>query len=251
MEQKEIYLLILSASVTFFVLSVSLAALFILMQKRREIYQKEINKVRIEMVEQTLKNISWEIHDNIGQILSTMNLYGYKIHTELPEKFQPPVEELQGLIQTAITEVRSLSKSLNTDYIKNIGLIKSIELELDRLKRLSFMETEFSVVGKPFNIPNDSEVFLHRIIQEFLSNSVKYAQAKKIEIKLIFEDRKLKIYAKDDGIGFDDTIIQGTGLLNMKNRARLIGAFLKLESELNKGTNLEIIYKPKVIENDK
>ena len=145
MEQKEIYLLIISASITFFVLSVSLAALFILMQRRRDIYQKEINKVRVEMVEQTLKNISWEIHDNIGQILSTMNLYGYKIHSEVPEKFQPPVEELQELIQTAISEVRGLSKSLNTDYIKNVGLIKSVKLELDRFKRLSFMETEFEI----------------------------------------------------------------------------------------------------------
>ncbi|MFA7447454.1 MAG: ATP-binding protein [Weeksellaceae bacterium] len=250
MEQKEIYLLIISASITFFVLSVSLAALFILMQRRRDIYQKEINKVRVEMVEQTLKNISWEIHDNIGQILSTMNLYGYKIHSEVPEKFQPPVEELQELIQTAISEVRGLSKSLNTDYIKNVGLIKSVELELDRFKRLSFMETEFEVMGQPFTIPNDSEVFLLRILQEFFSNTMKYAQAKKIDVKFIFEEKKLEVYVKDDGIGFDGSNIQGTGLLNMKNRARLIGAFLKLESELGKGTNLEIIYKRKVTEND-
>ena len=251
MEQKEIYLLILSASVTFFVLSISLAALFILMQRRRDIYQKEINKVRVEMVEQTLKNISWEIHDNIGQILSTMNLYGYKIHSEVPEKYQPSVEELQELIQTAISEVRGLSKSLNTDYIKNVGLIKSVELELNRFKRLNFMETELIVIGEPFKIPTDSEVFLLRILQEFFSNTMKYAQAKKAEVKFIFEDRKLEIYVKDDGIGFDDSIIQGTGILNMKNRARLIGAFLKLESELGKGTHLEIIYKRKVTENDK
>lgn len=250
MEQKEIYLLIISASVTFFVLSVSLAALFILLQRRRENYQREINKVRVEMVEQTLKNISWEIHDNIGQILSTINLYTFKVHSSVPVETQPKVEELQELVQKAITEVRGLSKSLNTDYIKNVGLIKSVELELERFKRLNFLNTELKVEGKPFSIPDDKEVILLRIIQEFLSNTIKYARASKIEVQFKFTPRKLEIYAKDDGVGFENGAIQGTGILNMKNRAKLIGSFLKLESVQGQGTQLEIVYKQKTSEHE-
>ena len=71
MVQKEIYLLIISASVTFLVFCIIIIGFMILYQKRRTQYQKEIAKTTIEIKEQTLKNISWEIHDNVGQILST------------------------------------------------------------------------------------------------------------------------------------------------------------------------------------
>ncbi len=245
MEQEEIYLLITSLSITFLVFSISLIALFLLYQKRKDYYRKEITKTRIEIKEQTLKNISWEIHDNIGQILSTLNLYSYKVHEESPVEIKPKVEELQDLIQTAITEVRSLSKALNTDYIKNVGLIKSVELELSRFERLKFMETSLIVEGSPFIISDDTEVILLRIIQEFFSNSIKHARAKKMEVSFAFEGKELTILVKDNGVGYDSSATFGTGIINMKNRAKLIGAFINLESETNKGTQLKITYRKK------
>lgn len=245
MEQEEIYLLITSVSITFLVFSISLIALFLLYQKRKDYYRKEITKTRIEIKEQTLKNISWEIHDNIGQILSTLNLYSYKVHEESPVEIKPKVEELQDLIQTAITEVRSLSKALNTDYIKNVGLIKSVELELSRFERLKFMETSLIVEGSPFIISDDMEVILLRIIQEFFSNSIKHARAKKMEVSFAFEGKELIILVKDNGVGYDSTAILGTGIINMKNRAKLIGAFINLDSQTNKGTQLKITYRKK------
>ncbi len=249
MEQKEIYLLIISVSVTSLVFSISLVTLFVLYHKRKDFYRKEITKTKIEIKEQTLKNISWEIHDNIGQILSTLNLYSYKVLEDSPDELKPKVEELQDLIQTAITEVRSLSKALNTDYIKNVGLIKSLELELARFERLKFMETQLTVEGSPFIIPDDKELVLLRIIQEFFSNSIKHARATKMEIVFIFKGRDLTITVKDNGIGYDSTAVLGTGIINMRNRAKLIGAFLTLDSEIKRGTRLEIKYRRKNIDN--
>ncbi|MGB6082649.1 sensor histidine kinase [Moheibacter sp.] len=249
MEQKEIYLLITSVSVTFLVFSISLIALFLLYHKRKDYYQKEITKTKIEIAEQTLRNISWEIHDNIGQILSTLNLYSYKVQEEAPVELKPKVNELQDLIQTAITEVRSLSKALNTEYIKNVGLIKSLELELARFERLKFMDTQLTVDGTPFIIPDDKELVLLRIIQEFFSNSLKHARATKMEIAFIFNGRDLTITVKDNGVGYDSTAVLGTGIINMRNRAKLIGAFINLDSEINKGTRLEITYRKKTTDN--
>src|SRR5690606_17619072 len=249
MEQKEIYLLITSVSVTFLVFSISLIALFLLYHKRKDYYQKEITKTKIEIAEQTLRNISWEIHDNIGQILSTLNLYSYKVQEEAPVELKPKVNELQDLIQTAISEVRGLSKALNTDYIKNVGLIKSIELELSRFERLKFMETELVVEGQPFIISDDTEIILLRIIQEFFSNSMKYARATKMEVRFRFNGKELNISIKDNGVGFEGNVVFGTGIINMRNRAKLIGAFLNLDSEINKGTRLEITYRKKTTDN--
>lgn len=247
MEQKEIYILILSASFTALVFSITLVTLIVLFQRRKDRYRKEIAQTRIEIKEQTLKNISWEVHDNVGQILSTINLYSYSILESSPESVKPKVGELQELVHQAIEEVRGLSRALNTDYIKNIGLIKSAELELERFKRLNFLETEFKVVGKPFQIPDDTEVILLRILQEFFSNSIRHARASKIEVSFLFFPRKLNLIAKDNGIGFSqEEITLGSGLMNIKNRAKVIGAFLKLDSKPNEGTLMRISYKRKM-----
>jgi signal transduction histidine kinase len=245
MVQKEIYLLIISASITFLVFCVIIIGFMILYQKRRAQYQKEIAKTTIEIKEQTLKNISWEIHDNVGQILSTLNLYSFKIHDSAPVELQPKVVELQDLIQTAITEVRSLSKALNTDYIKNVGLIKSTELELARFERLKFLEAKLEIEGTPFSISDEKELILLRIIQEFFSNSLKHARATKILVVFSFSGRDLKITVKDNGVGFENSEVKGTGILNMRNRAKLIGAFITLESKINEGTHIEIKYRKK------
>lgn len=243
MEQKEVFLLIFSTSVTSFVFSVSLVYLMVLYQRRREAYQKEIAKTKIEIKEQTMKYISWEIHDNLGQILSTMNLYNYKLLESAPENLRPDIEESQALLNIAITEIRGLSKVLNTDYIKSVGLLPSIELELERMKRLKFFAINFTIEGKPFVISeNDEEVILYRILQEFLSNTMKHANATAIDVKFVFADNTIDITIKDNGVGFTMGDKVGTGLLNIENRAKLIGAKLKLESKINQGTQLNIIY---------
>lgn len=245
MEQKEIYLLIISASVTSLVFSVSLVVLLVLYQKRRDTYRRELTKVRVEINEQTLQNISWEIHDNIGQILSTLNLYSYKVHDSVPVELESNVEEMQDLIQTAITEVRTLSKVLNTDYVKSVGLVKTTKLELERFRRLKFLETSFIIKGEAFTISDDTELILLRILQEFFSNTIKHSGATKLDVKFTYNKNVLDIDIKDNGLGFESDQEMGTGILNMRNRAKLIGAFLNLESKSNHGTELKIIYKRK------
>lgn len=249
MVQEEIYLLIISGIVTFLIFSVSLGFLLLMFQKRRDTYRKEMSNIRVEIKEQTLKNISWEIHDNVGQILSTINLYSFQVYEESSEEAKPRIKEMQELIQIAILEVRSLSRALNSDYIKNVGLIKTTEMELERFTRLKFLKPHFNVTGKVFVLPDDDCVVLLRIVQEFLSNTIKHAKATELWVDFEFNKNKLKIRLQDNGIGFNQDEVKGNGLINMKNRAKLLGAFLKLETEKGKGTLLEIIYKLKTPEN--
>lgn len=245
MQQKEIYLLIISASVTSLIFSISLVVILILYQKRQEAYRKEIAKIQVEIKEQTLKNISWEIHDNIGQILSTLSLYSHKIYNLAPPDLKPKIVELQDIVHRSITEVRVLSRVLNTDYIKSVGLIKSVQIELERFQRLSLLKTDLIIEGEPFFISDDKEVILLRILQEFFSNTIKHADATELIVKFLFKDSILELDVKDNGIGFEYGQESGSGILNMKNRAKLIGVFLNLESKLNQGTELKIIYKRK------
>lgn len=246
MEQKEIYVLILSASATTFVFCVSLIVLFILFQKRKTNYQREIVKTRIEIKEQTLKNISWEIHDNVGQILSTLNMYNHSLERILPPELQPKIFESRELIEKAIVEVRVISKATNTDYIKTVGLLESVKIEIERFKRLKFIEASIEISGNPYKLDEENELILLRILQEFFTNTIKHSKATRLDVYFKYSKNSLQIIAQDNGVGFDTAAKKGTGLLNIRNRAKLIGAFLNFESMAGKGARMELIYEDKL-----
>ena len=148
------------------------------------------------------------------------------------------------VISESLQEVRALSKSLNTDVILNAGFEDSIQNELNRLKRMKLMEVELTSEGdKGICRNNKDAIILFRIMQEFMSNSVKYSKAKHLEIHLIYTEEELKIQASDDGVGFDiETVKNGAGLINMKNRAALIESTFSLTSKPNEGVKLQISY---------
>lgn len=86
-------------------------------------------------------------------------------------------------------------------------------------------------------------MILFRILQEFFSNVTKHAKASQLEVRLQFLEKKLLIEARDNGVGFDLTHkAEGIGLLNMKNRAKLIGADINFFSNLGQGTRIVIEY---------
>ncbi len=251
MEQKDLYVLILSASATVFVFCVSLIILFVLFQKRKTIYQQEIVKTRIEIKEQTLKNISWEIHDNIGQILSTLIMYNHNLEHIVTNELKPKILESRELIEKAMTEIRAISKATNTDYIKTVGLLESVKIEIERFNRLKFLEAHLNITGNPYKLNEENELIILRILQEFFTNSIKHSKAHKLEVSFNYNSNSLKIMAKDDGGGFGEEVIKGTGLLNMQNRAKLIGAFLNFESVPGEGTHMELVYENKLPQYEK
>mgnify|MGYP001952304595 FL=1 len=128
--------------------------------------------------------------------------------------------------------------------ILNIGFEKSITNELDRMKKMKFTSAELKIIGNKVEF-NDRkhEIIIFRILQEFLSNSVKYSEAKNIGVTLDYKPESIIITATDDGKGFDvNDIEQGSGLINMKSRAALINAGFKLNSKPNEGVELVINY---------
>ena len=218
-----------------------------LLQERMEqqrAFEAEIAQAQTETQEQTLKNVGWELHDNIGQLLSfaNMQLSILKMHVadDIKEKFKDTSDALKD----SLAEVRALSKTLNNEVVLNNGFEKSITSELNRLKKLKFESAELRIIGEKVDFAEKNhEIILFRILQEFLSNSVKYSEAKNIEVLLDYQPNLLLITAKDDGKGFDvNDIEKGSGLINMKSRASLIRADLDLISKPMEGVKLNISY---------
>ncbi|WP_378176220.1 sensor histidine kinase [Aquimarina sp. SS2-1] len=211
--------------------------------KAEQRFEEELQNSKLEIQEQTLKNVSWELHDNIGQLLSTAVMQINILSTNLEPKIKESVQDIRSLVGDSLQEIRNLSKTLNHEVIQNIGLVKSIQVELDRFKKLNFLTPEFIVTGEEVVINPKDEIILYRIIQEFFSNTIKHAEASHLLVKLEYSADDLVVTVKDDGVGYDmDSVQANSGLLNIKSRAALVNARLDCTSEPSKGVLLILQY---------
>src|SRR5205085_7242527 len=136
-----------------------------------------------------------------------------------------------------IQDLRDLSKSLNTDYIKELGLIRAIEYELEIIKKSEDFETQLDIEGKQFRLEEKQELIFFRIVQEVLHNIIKHAKATKIHVHSLFGKEVFSLSITDNGVGFDTGMLEinnynssGLGIRNMYNRSKMIDADFKLVS---------------------
>ncbi|MEZ4792158.1 MAG: histidine kinase [Gelidibacter sp.] len=212
--------------------------------KQQQEFDEEISRTQTEIQEQTLKHIGWELHDNVGQLLAYASMQMNMLSAQVADNMKESVKSTADVIKESLKEVRSLSKSLNNDVILNIGFEQSITNELNRLKRMKFASAELHIKGDKRELDNKKhEIVIFRILQEFFSNSVKYSEAKNLQVKIDYQKDKLIIEASDDGKGFDmATAEKGSGLINMKSRAELINSTFDLYSKPNEGVKLTLEY---------
>ena len=210
-------------------------------------FEREILESKLEIQEQTLKNISQEIHDNIGQVLSLVKLNINTMDSEEPKALQGKINDSKHLITKAIQDLRDLSKSLNTDYVTDMGLVRSIEYELELIKKTGIYDIQFDIEGNTYRLEEQQELIFFRIVQEALHNILRHAKATAINVRLMFEPEIFTLQIIDKGVGFDTSQLEhnnfnglGLGIRNMHNRANMLNADFKLISALEKGTTITL-----------
>lgn len=185
-------------------------------------YEKELRTAEQEVQEQVLVNIGRELHDNIGQLLTLMNiqLEQQKVINPVTAATLRPISET---LSTTVGEVRRISKSLNSDLLEINGLNSTIEHEVGRLQQVGKYTIQFKKDGEP-QLTKDQKIIVFRIFQEILNNIMKHSQAKNISIA-ISGGQNFTLIVKDDGKGFDVGAMmnssKGSGLKNMVKRSEL------------------------------
>jgi signal transduction histidine kinase len=211
-------------------------------QKIKKDFEQTLLNTQLEIQEQTLMHISREIHDNIGQVLSLARLQLHSLSTNGQED---DIEYTDNLLEKAITDLRALSHSLNTNSIKDEGFSASIIKVLRQFENTGKFKTSF-IDETNFSVSDDHGIILFRIIQEVLSNVVKHADATEIIIRIEKMGDRTTINIIDNGKGFDlenlKSAESGIGIRNITDRAMIIGAKLSLISQQNIGTTVRIIF---------
>ncbi|RYG53064.1 MAG: hypothetical protein EOO01_05355 [Chitinophagaceae bacterium] len=251
-EKLDLILSIISASLFVLLLIIAIFFLFRIYLKRKNSllldkqkmavqFEQTLLQSKLEIQEQTFADISREIHDNIGQVLSLARINLNTLNEPLDHGKLNLVDEL---MEKAITDLRSLSHSLDADLIRKKGWVEPTQKLLRDLEKSGKYTARLSVADNLPPLGSDRPIILFRMIQEIINNIIKHASANEIMLEVIRENDRLQILIKDNGKGFSkEKVIAGAGLRNLENRSRMIAANLQVNSEPGKGTSITISVK--------
>lgn len=255
MDDKEITFLIFSASITILLVSIGLVLflLFFIYTKNKNLkeqyllkeqYEKELFTARIEIKDQTLQHVGRELHDNIGQLLTVARIHLKGLVRNIENEKLTEVNTITG---NALEELRKLSRSLIKGmYEMDAPLTELITHELALIKKTGVINAHLKIYGAEYRLDPEHEIICFRILQEFVSNALKYSGCENLYFELHYMPELFVLVLKDDGKGFDESkVTKGNGLNNIEVRARMIGATHQLQSKPGKGTNVTLQLKQK------
>jgi two-component system NarL family sensor kinase len=218
---------------------------------KTELKQKE-TEAELIFLEESLKleteirqKIGRDLHDNLGSKLAVIQitLEGISKGGELSASEEiETINQLTNLIEESCKDMREISH----DLIQQDKAAQSLNMffvnHCDSIAKTGNIVIEYTLVGDPYPISREIKKHLLGTVALLLDNVLKHAKAKKVSLQLFYHDDSLNVEIVDDGIGFDQNLVNlsGVGLQNAKLRINQIGGTIEFDSNLNKGTIISI-----------
>jgi signal transduction histidine kinase len=207
--------------------------------------RREFARQLIETRESTLHEISRELHDEFGQILTAMGLMIGRAGRLVPEgsPLQTELHEIREIAQAALDNVRGLSQTLHPSILEEAGLEGTIEWYLPTVERQTGLAVSYERSGPSREIPNTIAIHVYRVLQEALNNVARHSGSNRAWVRLRTSADRLELDVEDHGVGLAAADSQashssgnkgrprGLGLVAMRERAAIVGGtieFLKV-----------------------
>lgn len=189
------------------------------------------------------KRIALEIHDELGQLLTAlkMDVSLLKMRLTTPDLLEK-VADMHVLVDSTIWMVRNVANHLRPAAL-NFGLASALEWLAEDFARRNSVPCLFRMNGSEPVLPEAHATAVFRVVQESLTNVARHARATRVHVTLTRTERGFDLHVNDDGCGFEpETARNGYsyGLLSMSERARLIGATLRIDSAPGAGTMVSV-----------
>ncbi|AAK80882.1 signal transduction histidine kinase [Clostridium acetobutylicum] len=186
--------------------------------------------------------ISREIHDSVGHTLSAvlMQLQAllYLIKSDKEESLKT-VEEMTGFVRGGIENVRRTVRELKpTDFDRFEGVF-AIEEMIRKYKKLTSADIRFILSKEKRSLSSDESFISYRVVQEALNNAIRHGKASLVEVSMQFNQDRLYIRIKDNGVGTDG-IKKGFGMTGMEERVKKLGGNIEFYSERDKGFEVTV-----------
>jgi signal transduction histidine kinase len=189
--------------------------------------------------------ISRELHDQMGQLVTALQVGLKSLHGTGDDERAERIRELERLAGRIAREVHQLAVEMRPPGLDNLGLARAMESLLLEWSERNGLECDFQAVGiDDERYPPEVETTLYRVAQEGLTNVLKHAEASRVSVLLERRDGALSLVIEDDGKGFDTDVMyepqkaQALGLRGMRERVAPLGGRLDVESSPGAGTTL-------------
>ncbi len=214
--------------------------------KQAEIERELLTSRLMSIREEERKQISREIHDELGQLLTAakidldllvqdLNLQG---HHSASENIRGTLE----IVDKSLSSVRTIAQQLRPEVLDTLGLAAAVEWQCREIAGRAGLRCKVSIGGSLPDLAEDTEIQLFRIVQEALTNIMRHADASQVQFSLDYTGSVLQLTIRDDGRGFEvgDRRAASLGMLGMRERAKQIGAKLEVVSSPGAGAEVRL-----------
>lgn len=180
------------------------------------------------------RRIAEELHDTLGSMLATVKLHFGHVEDVIETgsiRGREQFIKAEVLLNEACSEVRRISHDLHSGVLMKFGLKAALQQLQETLSDSAGLQVQFITSGLTGRLAYESEVNLYRVVQELVSNTIKYSGATKITLQIGQQDEELNLMYEDNGKGFDlSKIKRGMGLDNIENRVKRLNGNLHIDS---------------------
>ena len=214
--------------------------------RRSQEQMRTLSDRLLTLREEERAHISRSIHDDIGQLLSGLKMDLAWLKRRLNPEQEPlldKTEAMSRLIDAAVGAVRQISTELRPGILDDLGLEAAVEWQLQEFQRRTDISCTFrsDIEEDALDVERTTTAF--RILQEALTNVVRHAQARRVEVVLTGNANKVTMLVRDDGRGIiasERDHPRSIGLLGMRERARMQGGTLEVQGVAGKGTTVTL-----------
>ncbi|MFQ5613840.1 MAG: histidine kinase [Anaerolineae bacterium] len=220
------------------------------LHRQQALTQQLLHRV-ITAQEEERARLSQELHDEIGQTLTAVQLSLERLARSLPAgeiQARERLERAEVLTEEAIVDLRRVIAALRPGVLDQLGLEPALGWIADHTLRPLGLNVTIDVENLRARLPGEIETILFRIAQEAMSNVARHSQARNLDVHLKYAGGQVAMTLADDGQGFDLSAVdsapelgRGLGLAGMQERASLVGGQVTVQSTPGRGTTVHVI----------
>ena len=213
---------------------------------QRKLADDALSKMSQRLIEAHEEERNWiarELHDDINQRLALLAVELERLNQDPSDTSKLRREIAEGIKQLndIAGDVQALSHRLHSSKLEYLGLAAAAALFCKELSDRQKVKIDFCSENIPKDLPEEISICLFRVLQEALKNAVKHSGSLHIQVSLRVELNEIRLTVRDSGTGFDPKgamEAQGIGLASMKERLKLVGGTLSIDSQLHSGTTV-------------
>ncbi len=215
--------------------------------KQSEQAEEEMRRLSQQLVrahEEERKNLSRELHDQVGQMLTALRLEVAQAERarESKEDFENHTQECKHLIDTIVSTVRDLSMGLRPSMLDDFGLGPALQWHARDFSRRSNIPVNVELHGNLETLPDLHRTCIYRVVQEALTNCARHSEASKVDITVDGDEHQINLWVRDNGVGLDEARkTEGLGLIGIQERVRELHGNLDIHSGEFGGTTLHVL----------